>query len=65
MIYKQLINYYPQSITDLHTVNTLTGSATRQQCKLFVPRVVTQSVSRSLSVRAPSLWNLLPKEVKD
>ncbi len=50
--YKQLNNYCPQSITDLHTVNTLTGSVTRQQNTLFVPRVVTQSGSRSLCARS-------------
>ena len=64
-LYKQLNCHYPLNIIDLPTVNTLTGSVTRQQNDLYVPRAVTQSGSRSLSVRGPSLWNLLPKEVKE
>ena len=64
-LYKQLNNYYPLTIINLPTVNNLTGSSSRQQNNLFVPRVITQSGGRSLSVRGPSLWNLLPKNVQN
>ena len=55
--YKQLSNFYPQQIINLTTVTGTTGSRTRQQDHLFVPRTNTLSGGRSLSIRAPILWN--------
>ncbi len=45
--YKQVNNFYPQHAVNLTTVTDMTGSRTRQQDQLYIPRTNTQSGGRS------------------
>ncbi len=63
--YKQVNNFYPQHVVNLTTVTDMTGSRTRQQDQLYVPRTTTRSGGRSFFVTAPVLWNKLPPGAKE
>ncbi len=56
---------YPEWLLSIKTVNEATGSITRQNNNLYVPRTRTDSGARSLAVLEPKLWNELPTCIKE
>ncbi len=59
-IFKTMHGSYPEWLLSFKTVNEATGSITRQNNNLYVPRTRTDSGARSLAVLGPKLWNKLP-----
>ena len=64
-VYKVLHGAYPEWLFSYSTVHNVTGSITRQQNNLYVPRTSTDAGARSLAVRGPKLWNELPTCITD
>ncbi len=64
-IFKTMHGSYHEWQLSFKTVNEATGSITRQNNNLDVPRTRTDSGARSLAVLGPKLWNELPTCIKE
>ncbi len=64
-IFKTIHGSYPEWLLSFETVNEATGSITRQNNNLYVPRTRTDSGARSLAVLRTKLWNELPTCIKE
>lgn len=59
-VYKAVNGLYPEWFLNFSTVGENTGSRTRQNNNLFVPRTTTDAGARATVVCGPKLWNELP-----
>ncbi len=64
-MYKTMQGFCPRCLLSFKTVIEATGSITRQNNNLHVPRTKTDTCARCLAVLGPKLWNELPTCIKD
>ncbi len=64
-MFKTMHGSYPEWLLSFSTVSEATGSITRQNNNLYVPKIKTDSGARSVAVRGPKLWNELPTCIKE
>ncbi len=64
-MFKTMHGSCPEWSLSFSTVNEATGSITKQNTNLYVPRTRTDSGARSLAVLGPKLSNELPTCIKD
>ena len=65
IVFKALRNQLPAWLLSFPEVNDINATNTRQRNLLYVPRTLTDSGTRALTVRGPILWNKLPTNIKD
>ena len=65
LVFKILRNLLPNCLYNLENVNDITQRSTRQADKLLVRRARTDMGNREIDIRGPSLWNTLPREIRN
>ncbi len=58
-VYKALMGYCPDWVISFATVNETSGSMTRQNENLCVPRTRKDTGTRALAMLGPKIWNTL------
>ena len=64
-VYKIINNKLPIWLINLPTVRQVNQTRTRQANNLFIPGTSTNTGSRAMAVRGPSLWNKLPHDIQE
>ena len=64
-VFKVLNHELPEWLFKFHNVNEVRAVSTRQRNNPFVPRINTEIGARMLTVRGPTIWNNIPKQVKE
>ncbi len=64
-VFKVLNGFYPAWYKNFPAVHEVTGSETRQQNRLYVPKTRTDAGARSKDVKGPMMWNNLPSNITD
>ena len=64
-VHNVLHGQFPSWLITLPFISDINGPRTRQANDLFVPRRKTDTGARALDVRGPTLWNKLPREIRD
>ena len=64
-VFKVLNHELPEWLFKFHNVNEVRAVSTRQRNNLFVPRINTEIGTIMLTVRGPTIWNNIPKQVKE
>ena len=65
LVYKILNKLLPEWIMSFTFVSAVNPVPTRQRDNLIVPRTQTLSGERSIKVRGPKFWNVLPIDIRN
>ena len=63
-VYKIINNHYPDHVMTLPSINDVTNSSTRQNNKLYKPKINTDTGGRRLAVNGPTVYNKLPEVIR-
>ena len=64
-VYKVLRGKLPSWLITFPSVMETNESRTRQANNLFVPRTSTDTGTRAMVVKGPTVWNELPQEIRE
>ena len=65
LMYKIVNHMIPNTLFPMITVGETHQMHTRQISNLYIPRTRTDMGKRQLLIRGPSLWNMLPNDIRE